>query len=626
MLFKIKLYKPSNKHNKKPLSFSGFFIACVTLVSLQGVSQLSGAQTAQAAQTNQTTNASQQQQQNQEQESLLDSLFGKNLRESLDIAFGAKEDITLTPAQAQALPYAANYMKLGDFPRSLVVLGEADNLVQGHNPDAVYAQRLQWFTTSNEIIETVQGRVQSLENLKHAKVKSIWLAQAPSSGMRASHAKQISKQASNQLSYDFRKTSAFHTEHKPHFVTVRQSYRVVKSQREQSLAMPNGTTLNVLVTEEQLYPIADQNDNSSTQAIATNEFYRDLASGRVVQSKQWLGPELGYFEMTEVQPFNGVGGPTQNWGYSALPAQSGFQDLKTQDGSDPTQYRQLRINVTQQATTQQETTQQETTQQQEASPTSQLFNGLFFGKIPNQPGQPNPRSLRLNDVVTEFHRLGLEQVPYAPLTRLHSPKLDQWFSGRKAGMLVRLRMLEQTYKADGETELAAQAAELTQAFQSWPLRATYIHGWSLGDARINQATNKALNLADAAVSNSVIPSYELSLNAAPQTSSLQVGLATQLSDHEQVYVTDAHGQISLVPLQSYNSTAEQRALAHQPGALVLHSIADKDLPKGFRDVNYQLAMFLQHWDWSANSATSSATASTKTTTQPDTTELAHAKH
>ncbi|MDT7526302.1 YjbF family lipoprotein, partial [Pseudidiomarina sp. GXY010] len=514
-----------------------------------------------------------------------------------------------------ALPYAANYMKLGDSPRSLVVLGEADNLVQGHSPDAVYAQRLQWFTTSNEIIEIVQGRVQSLENLRHAKVKALWLAQEPSSGMRASHAKQISKQASTQLSYDLRQTSAFHTEHKPHFVTVRQSYRVVKSQREQSLAMPNGTTLNVLVTEEQLYPIADQNKNSSTQAIATNEFYRDLASGRIVQSKQWLGPELGYFEMTEVQPFNGVGGPTQNWGYSALPAQSGFQDLKTQDGSDPTQYRQLRIKVTQQTTT----------QQQEASTTSQLFNGLFFGTIPNQPNQPgqaNPRSLRLNDVVTEFHRLGLEQVPYAPLTRLHSPKLDQWFSGRKAGMLVRLRMLEQTYKADGETELAAQAAELTQAFQSWPLRATYIHGWSLGDARINQATNKALNLADAAVSNSVIPSYELSLNAAPQTSSLQVGLATQLSDHEQVYVTDAHGQISLVPLQSYNSTAEQRALAHQPGALVLRSIADKDLPKGFRDVNYQLAMFLQHWDWAA----ASATASTKTTTQPDTTELAHAKH
>ncbi|MDT7526925.1 hypothetical protein NOG12_12710, partial [Pseudidiomarina sp. GXY010] len=104
MLFKTKLNKASKKlsikHDKKPLSFSGFFIACVTLVSILSVSQLSGAQTAHAAQTNQTTNALQQQQQSQEQESLLDSLFGKNLRESLDIAFGAKEDITLTPEQA----------------------------------------------------------------------------------------------------------------------------------------------------------------------------------------------------------------------------------------------------------------------------------------------------------------------------------------------------------------------------------------------------------------------------------------------------------------------------------------------------------------------------------------------
>ncbi|UUN12754.1 MULTISPECIES: YjbF family lipoprotein [Idiomarina] len=558
---------------------------------------------AEAAQVDQATQTTATQ-----TESLLDRLLGKNVSESIDLAFGAKEDIELTPEQAQALPYAASYIRLGDSPRSLVVLGEADNLVQGQNPDAIYAQRLQWFTNSNEIVETVQGRVQSLQNLKYSTVKAVWLAQA-----------------STELSYDVRQTSAFHTEHKPHFVTVRQSYRVVKSQREQSLAMPNGTTLHVLVTEERLYPLPNKNNSQNNsqyeneQPIATNEFYRDLASGRVVKSKQWLGAELGYFEMTEVQPFNGVGGPTQNWGYSALPAQPGFQDLKTQDGSDPTQYRQLRVKLTQPLT------------KQAAQQQTQLFSGLFFATVPalpagqqsnSNPSQQATRSLRLNDIMTEFHRLGLEQVPYAPLTRLHSPKLDQWFAGRKAGMLVRLRMLEQTYKADGETQLAAQAAELTQAFQSWPLRATYIHGWSLGDARINQATNKALNLADAADSNSVIPSYELSLNPAPQTSSLQVGLATQLSDHEQVYVTDAHGQISLVPLQSYNSTAEQRALAHQPGALVLRSIADKDLPKGFRDVNYQLAMFLQHWDWAA----ASATASTKTTTQPDTTELAHAKH
>lgn len=520
---------------KKPLNFSGFFVVYGLLFSLFFVQP--------AAANNKQAEA-------EAKKPWYESILSRSARESLDWLLNKPADVTLTPAEIQALPYAAQYMRVGDGSQNLVILGEVDALPE--------QPRMQWFSATDEVIETYQGRVYSVQNLKHPQVKALWLASA----------------TDTTLAFDKRITSVYHSEHQPHFMMVRESFRVQRQETTATLLMPNGEQLATRVVHEWLYP-QQQPATAQQEPVAKNEFYYDLASGRVVQSKQWLGAELGYLESQEVKPYTGQlatatskAGLT-NWGFQPV---NTVDDLKRHDGGDPTEYMQVHVQVTDTSNNRQ-----------------QQYRGLFLS-----------RDLRLNTVMTEFHKQGFSQVPYEPLTRLHSPKLDQWFAGRKAGMLMRLRMLEQTYKADGNDKLAAQAAELTQAFLSWPLRATYRHGWSQGLARLYLAENPLLNVADAttdARTATLIPRYEVSFTTAPNQT-LHVGLATDLAEHDRVYVTDAFGKITRVPVQGYNSTPEQRLLAAQPGAIVLHSIADNDLPKGFRDINEQLAQFLQHWDWS----------------------------
>lgn len=488
-------------------------------------------------------------------ETLQQRLLGKSAEASLKLLFDSPEDYTVTPEQARALPYAANYARVGEGVRGLVVLGENDNVVQNGN---VLGLRQQWFTGAKEVVETYNGRVISLQNLNTPQVKHLWISRVTDTA--SGHNNEYT-----EYHVDARIPSPYHTAHKPHYMTKRHSYKVntLAAGENEQLTMPNGREVKATITREVLFQHGEPQ--------ATNEFWHDPATGRIIQSKQWLGPELGYLEFTEVQPYNRGAGNMQNWAFSPVGIKSGteqeFQQLTTTDGSDPLQYVEVRV-----------------------VDGSAKYTGLFYANS------------RLNQVVTEFHRNGVQQPYYEPLTRLSSGKLQQQFEARKQGMATKLALLQQTYMHDGETELAKQASALATAFSHWPLRASYIHGMSLANARLDLAQNPVLNTQDALTSTSSIPHYELRLSTAPldrqgeQAATQHVGLT--YTNPEYVYVIDAFGVITKVPMQSYNSNAEQRAIAEQPGAVVLYSIEDSDLPKGFRDINLQLAQFLQHWDFS----------------------------
>lgn len=515
----------------------------------------------------------------QEQEqSALSRFLGEGANQSLQLLLNNPEDTTLTPEQARALPYAANYVRIGDGPRGLLVLGENDNI--SHNGQ-ILGLKQQWFSTANEVLETYNARVQSLQNLNHPQVKQLWIA-------RESHNGKTTK-----YHVDVRVPSVYHTEHKPHFMTKRHSYNVASAQQQQAneqqqtqpLTLPNGRTLNVTQSIEFL--------SQQGVPVAINEYWHDPETGRIVQSKQWLGPELGYLEFTEVQPYNFGAGNMQNWAFTPVATNatnannakngSDFKELTTTDGSDPLQYIEVRVvDATNHDAA--HATNDDAPQQAQQQP--RKYTGLFYANS------------RLNQAVTEYHRNGVQHPYYEPLTRLSSGKLQQQFEARKQGMATKLALLEQTYRHDGETELAQQASKLAIVFNHWPLKASYIHGMSLANARLDLAQNPVLNTAEAATSTSNIPHYQLHLAAAPigLNTTKHVGLTPQ-NDAEYVYVIDAFGVITKVPMQHYNGNAAHRAIAEQPGAIVLHSIADTDLPKGFRDLNVQLAQFLQHWDW-----------------------------
>ncbi|MFC7159457.1 YjbF family lipoprotein [Pseudidiomarina halophila] len=176
---------------------------------------------------------------------------------------------------------------------------------------------------------------------------------------------------------------------------------------------------------------------------------------------------------------------------------------------------------------------------------------------------------------------------YWPGLRIHSDELDERFVGRHTGMLKRLRMLAEIYQHDGDTELEQAARQLIQQFQQWPMRASYVHGLDPAKMRTALEHNPVLNARDAE------DAYEIVLAPA---SSTQVGVSNLIKTER--WLIQPNGNIrQLEPREKLNDG--------QPG-IVLTSIAESDLPSGFRDINAQLAMFLQHWDYSQGAQTSGA--------------------
>ena len=137
-----------------------------------------------------------------------------------------------------------------------------------------------------------------------------------------------------------------------------------------------------------------------------------------------------------------------------------------------------------------------------------------------------------------------------PQTKISSPALEQQFVARKQGMYIRLKMLAQTYRHDGKNELAAQAEQLAADFLTWPLAPSYVTNFSRAKARVDLADNPLLNRA-------------------------QAGDRLRSQPHYTITLSDTINLAELPKLP----------------------IADRDLPKGFRDVNQQLGLFLQHWSY-----------------------------
>ncbi|RUO62634.1 YjbF family lipoprotein [Pseudidiomarina insulisalsae] len=176
---------------------------------------------------------------------------------------------------------------------------------------------------------------------------------------------------------------------------------------------------------------------------------------------------------------------------------------------------------------------------------------------------------------------------YWPGLRIHSDKLDQRFAAKRAGMIKRLRMLVATYEHDKNTKLAQAAKQLLNDFQQWPLRASYVHGIDPAQMRVTLKHNPLLNSHDAN------EAYEIVL---AEAGTQQLGLQTKAQDLPE-YLTE---RWQIQPDGSVRQLhAHVKQTAEQPG-IVLTSIAERYLPKGFRDINAQLAMFLQHWNYAAS--------------------------
>lgn len=214
-----------------------------------------------------------------------------------------------------------------------------------------------------------------------------------------------------------------------------------------------------------------------------------------------------------------------------------------------------------------------------------------------QPNEPStaPQTTRLNLPVQTLSngqaprlRQFVEAMPqefypdsYWPGLRIHSDKLDERFAKRHAGMLKHLRMLAETYRHDQHTELANAAEQLVQQFQQWPLRASYVHGIDPAQMRLTLAENPMLNGYDAEAD------YQIVVAAAQRN---ELGVSGLDATQSERWLIQPNGDIrQLLP--------HEQLTDGQPG-IVFTGIQQDLLPPGFRSINSQLAMFLQHWDYS----------------------------
>lgn len=170
------------------------------------------------------------------------------------------------------------------------------------------------------------------------------------------------------------------------------------------------------------------------------------------------------------------------------------------------------------------------------------------------------REVRMTELLQAAGLPDSPEVMWAQ-TKISSQALQRQFAGKREGMYIRLKLLAQTYRHDGKSKLAEQAEQLAENFLSWPLKASYITDFSLAKARMDLAENPLFNFAQAPRTDKNQPHYTVFL--------------------------------------SFENQAENQS-ENQVTSLPELPIAEQDLPKGFRDINQQLRLFMRYWHTEAN--------------------------
>lgn len=412
--------------------------------------------------------------------------------QSLQYLINGNQDVELTEAQVAELQYASSYVQFDDQARVLAVLGYDD----GHS--------LQWISASEEVLTlSMAGRAlrtdSLLSNLEHVgqseddplvcyqQADALEQAQeCPNSWQRL-----VTTEHGGELS-QWQVVTTFSVNQQDNIRTVVEEGVATKYDADAE-GTPDSTSNNIAI-------------NNTFYFAQTNAVYRPF------QSEQWVSPQLGYVNYQEVKVYNRfISGEDAATGYDA----GGLNTSQVFEQPPELTNNQIWIRL-------------------------QRSNGTMVDIV----AEGEPRITQLLDLVPA------QQSVMWPQTKISSPALEQQFAARKQGMYIRLKMLAQTYRHDGKTELAAQAEQLAADFLIWPLAPSYVTNFSRAKARVDLAHNPLLNEA-------------------------QVGDRLRSQPHYTITLSDTIN------------------LAEQPKL----PIADTDLPKGFRDVNQQLGLFLQHWSY-----------------------------
>ena len=439
-----------------------------------------------------------------------------------------------SPVEQQDIVLTAAQVKQLPFAASYFRLNEQPQILSilafanrvGDDPSAV---RLHWATQFNEVAETdAVGRLLSLETAFSQPSASYFAGNNAALGCFAKAAQGLTDASTcpQQGQWAYDMTALIDNSDE----TARaQSYDYRQSAPVNYELVSTSVQLAMPDgTSVSAWHVREQASDGSF----SNDFYLDPRNGKSLKARQWLGSALGYFESQQVQLW-------------ATPARAA--------GADNTKV------------------------------PAPLAVMTPMGAVQVAPGA------RMAALYDNLKQASSSAELFPPLVRVHSCELQQKLDARKAGMLVRLRLLQQTYRADGNEQGLRQAEALEQQFSRWPLKATYLHGFSLPQSRFDLALNPKLPLSDAQ------QSCPLSLVLGIPQAARSVGLTD--SSQNSAWVIRSDGEMSRLELANARQREQNQRLLQQPNSIVYYGIDEADLPAGFKDLNQQMSLFLQHWDF-----------------------------
>jgi hypothetical protein len=191
--------------------------------------------------------------------------------ETTKLAMVGQPDTEISAQQVAKIPYASAYLKIGDAPRAFVVLGFAN------------ADHLKWFTADRNMLVTRTGRVIKTLGFGNDLLFSDSALSDP-----LSDGKTLLKQNSSPT-----------WQHREVWSGKYQSGYTLTS----TFSNMGVDAVTVLDTPRKLVRIDEKVQIPALKTGYTNSFWLDPDSGDVVQSYQYLGPDLPLVQFTTLKPY-----------------------------------------------------------------------------------------------------------------------------------------------------------------------------------------------------------------------------------------------------------------------------------------------------------------------------------
>lgn len=194
------------------------------------------------------------------------SQLGRDFR----LALWGRQDVSMTPQQVEQLPYASAYLKVGKAPRVFVVLAFADN------------QQLKWVTADKNRVVTRFGRLVKTQGL-------------------GEDIEQVTELDTDPLSLGLLKPGTPKRWH-----TIVSWSQVLRGGYDLQSEFENKgpETLTILNAPRRTVRFDEQVTVPALGKRYTNQYWLDPTSGQVIQSYQYMGPNMALVQFTVLKPYN----------------------------------------------------------------------------------------------------------------------------------------------------------------------------------------------------------------------------------------------------------------------------------------------------------------------------------